>query len=164
MNKTRALLKQYSQTDELISAIQNGQVVMSWKVHLDNYLKSQVELMKYAVTNSCNCGFKYNGFFSTKPICTRNMTAKEQWGFEIILSRLILCSIYQAGSYEAMAVIFGQTTVSYQSGYSNADELLKNLKMAFSYFTEAVSPLQRLDGVFRDVQQLFSEETIAEYP
>jgi len=49
---------------------------MSHKVKFDEYLKSQVELMKIYVSSATNCPFRYNGFLSANGIDTTIMTTK----------------------------------------------------------------------------------------
>jgi len=49
---------------------------MAKKIKFDNYLKSQVDLMKIYVGSNVPCQFKYNGFFSGQDINTAAMTIK----------------------------------------------------------------------------------------
>lgn len=79
---------------------------MSHKVKFDEYLKSQVELMKIYVSSTTNCQFRYNGFLGMNGIDTTLMTIKEQWGTEIIMSRFILSSVYIGGALESIGKIF----------------------------------------------------------
>jgi hypothetical protein len=90
---------------------------MAKKVNFDNYLKSHVELMKSFVSTSSPCNFIYKCFFTDGEINTTGMSIKEQWAFEIVMIRYTVCSIYHAGSYASMGVIFNETVDSYKPTY-----------------------------------------------
>ncbi len=79
---------------------------MSFKIRFDEYLKSQVDLMKTYVGTGTNCHFAYNGFLGSKSILTATMGIKEQWGFEIIMSRLLLSSVYIGGAIQSIGKLF----------------------------------------------------------
>ena len=97
-NDTRQLIKKFSNTETLISQVQQGEVIMKYKFAFDEYLKSQVDLMKAYVGKGLKAQFKYKGFFSDNTIDTASYGPKEQWGFEIVMSRYILSSVYIAGA------------------------------------------------------------------
>lgn len=87
---------------------------MTHKVTFDNYLASHVELMKAYVSTFTPCNFVYSSFFGGADIDTTGMSIRDQWGLEIVMSRLNLSSIYQAGSYNNMRTIFTETANSYK--------------------------------------------------
>lgn len=121
---------------------------MARKVSFDNYLKAHVDLMKSYVQTFTPCKFIYKSFFTEGTIDTSGMSVKEQWAFEIVMSRYNVCSIYHGGSYANMAVIFNETDKSYSNAYKGTSELMKNLQVAFQYFKEGYSPLSRLASVY----------------
>lgn len=87
---------------------------MMHKVSFDNYLQSHVDLMRSYVSTLTACNFAYGPFFTSNSINTTGLSIKEQWAFEIVMSRLNICSIYHAGAFNSMAVIFKETANSYK--------------------------------------------------
>ena len=79
---------------------------MTRKVQFDNYLKSHVDLMRSYVTTYTPCNFQYASFFTGGQIDTNGLQMKDQWAVEIVLCRLNVSSIYHAGAYNNMRVIF----------------------------------------------------------
>lgn len=80
---------------------------MARKIAIDNYLSAQVDLMKSYVSTLTACDFIYNCFFSSEKIIdTTGLNIKEQWAFEIVMSRYNISSIYHAGAIGAMSIIF----------------------------------------------------------
>lgn len=69
---------------------------------------------------------------------------KDQWALEIIVSRLNISSIYHAGAYNSMKVIFLETPESYHGGFKKTSDLVNNLKITYSYFNEGYQPLKRM--------------------
>ena len=137
---------------------------MSYKIRFDEYLKSHVDLMKTYAGTSTNCQFAYNGFFGSKSILTATMGAKEQWGFEIIMSRLLLSSVYIGGGIQSIGKLFEETVNSYETGYSNSGVFTSHLQILWKYFTESIGPLMRLYPVVDDVAKLFSPYVLSQYP
>lgn len=117
---------------------------MSRKVAFDNYLSSHVDLMRAYVSTYTPCNFLYGSFFGGSDIDTSKMSQKEQWAFEIVMSRYNLSSIYQAGSYNSMRVIFTETAASYREGVKINPDLIKNVQIAYQYMNEGYQPLKRL--------------------
>lgn len=117
---------------------------MSRKVAFDNYLSSQVDLMRAYVSTFTPCNFAYTSFFGGSDIDTSGMSQKDQWAFEIVISRYNLSSIYQAGAYNSMRVIFTDTAASYKEGAKPSQELIKNVQIAYQYMNEGYQPLKRL--------------------
>lgn len=92
------------------------------------------------------------------------MSVKEQWGFEIIMSRLLLSSVYIAGSLKSIEKIFQETVNSYEEGYSNTGLFTQHLQIMWKYFSESLGPLKRLYPVVQDVGKLFSPYVLEQYP
>lgn len=69
---------------------------------------------------------------------------KDQWAVEIVLSRLNISSIYQAGSLNSMRTIFMETANSYKPGYKATSDLVKNIQITYQYFNEGYQPIKRL--------------------
>lgn len=137
---------------------------MGRKINFDSYLRSHVDLMRSYVNTFTPCKFIYNSFFSFGDINTSAMSPKEQWAFEIVMSRYNLCSIYHGGSYANMAFIFSEMTNSYLNDYKKTSELMKNVQVAFQYFNEGYQPLKRLLPVFDAVEALVSQPMKEQYP
>ena len=55
--------------------------MLQHKIKFDEYLKVQIDLLKYFNSVGMMCQFKYNGFFTNKAINTTLMNVKEQWAF-----------------------------------------------------------------------------------
>jgi hypothetical protein len=89
---------------------------MGRKVMFDNYLSSHVDLMKSYVATYTPCNFIYASYFTSGEINTTGTSAKDQWAIEMVISRLNLSSIYQAGSLNHMRIIYEQTANSYNQG------------------------------------------------
>ncbi len=106
---------------------------MQHKIKFDEYLKSQVDLMKAYVGSNTVCQFKYNGFLGSKNVNTTLMTIKEQWGMEIIMSRYILSSVYIGGSLHSIGKLFEETTNSYDPGYTSSGDFSNHLQVLFKY-------------------------------
>lgn len=80
MNKTRQILKEYSIEDNLLKKVREGEVIMTRKIQFDNYLKSQVGLMRGCVSVSFPCVFQYTGYMdSDNVVSTAGLNTKEQW-------------------------------------------------------------------------------------
>ena len=79
MDKARKTVKQLTNSQYLIDQVKKGETIMLNKVSFDNYMKSQVDLMKAYVSNKVPCEFSYAGFFNGKPITTNDLTIKQQW-------------------------------------------------------------------------------------
>ena len=164
MNSTRAELAKLSDMDYLLTKLQEGEVVMSRKVGFDNYLSSQVDLMRAYVSTFTPCNFSYSSFFGGPDIDCNGMSAKDQWGIEIVMSRYNLSSIYHAGAYNNMRTIFTDTASSYREGAKPSSELIKNIQIAFQYFNEGYQPLKRLLPYFDAVESLTSAPVREKYP
>ena len=106
MDATRSQLRKMSDIDYLLSLLQKGEVMMAKKVAFDNYLSSHVDLMKAYVSTFTPCNFQYASFFGGPDIDTTGMSPRDQWAFEIVMSRYNICSIYHAGAYNNMRTIF----------------------------------------------------------
>ena len=114
MDATRTELRKLSDMDYLLPKLQEGDVVMTRKVSFDNYLASHVDLMKAYVSTFTPCNFAYGSFFGGSDIDCSGMSQKDQWAFEIVMSRYNLSSIYHAGAYNNMRTIFTDTAASYR--------------------------------------------------
>jgi hypothetical protein len=79
---------------------------MSRKVAIDSYLQGQVDLMRSCVSTYTPTNFSYNCFLTSGTLNTAGLSPKEQWAVEIVFSRLNVSSIYQAGSFSSMRIIF----------------------------------------------------------
>jgi hypothetical protein len=79
---------------------------MTKKVAFDNYLSLHVDLMKAYVSTYTPCNFIYSSYFGGPDINTTSMNPKDQWAFEIVMTRYNLSSIYHAGAYGNMRTIF----------------------------------------------------------
>lgn len=76
---------------------------MTRKVEFDNYLKSQVDLMKAYVYGSFPCQFQYAGYMDPEStISTVGLSTKEQWAVEMVMSRYNINSIYHAAAYSSL--------------------------------------------------------------
>ena len=117
---------------------------MGRKVMFDNYLSSHVDLLKSYVSTYTPCNFIYASYFTNGEINTTGLNGKDQWAIEIVISRLNISSIYQAGSINNMRIIFMQTANSYNQGCKISPDLVKNLKVTFDYFNEGYQPLKRM--------------------
>jgi len=100
--------------------------------------------MRAYVSTYTPCNFHYSSFFGGADIDTTGMNQKDQWAFEIVMSRYNLSSIYQAGSYNSMRVIFTETANSYKEGARGSQDLIKNVQIAYQYMNEGYQPLKRL--------------------
>ena len=136
---------------------------MTRKVGFDNYLKSHVDLMRSYVSTYTPCNFYYACFFTSGDIDTTGLQMKDQWAIEIVLSRLNVSSIYHAGAYNNMRVIFMETPKSYQQGFKASSDLVHNLKIAYQYFNEGYQPLTRLLPHFQAIEDLASPPTKQKY-
>lgn len=83
-------------------------------------------------------------FFTGNQIDTTGLAPRDQWALEIVMSRLNLSSIYQAGAYNSMRTIFSETANSYREGAKMLPELVTTLQMTYQYFNEGYQPLKRL--------------------
>ena len=63
--RIRKVLKEYSDIEFLIGKVQEGEVMMTKKIDFDNYLKSQVDLMRACVSSSYPCPFSYNSYMGS---------------------------------------------------------------------------------------------------
>lgn len=80
---------------------------MTKKVEFDNYMKSQVDLMRGCVSASFPCPFTYASYMdSDKVVSTAGLSTKEQWAIEMVMSRYTISSIYHAAAYSSLAFIF----------------------------------------------------------
>lgn len=68
LSKNRITLAQYSDAQYLLNKIQEGEIIMSKKVEFDNYLKSQVEIMRSCVQGSIACPFAYTGYMNPEQL------------------------------------------------------------------------------------------------
>lgn len=133
---------------------------MTKKIEFDNYLKSQVDLMRGCVTASFPCAFVYSSYLDPeKTVSTAGLSTKEQWAIEMVMSRYTINSIYHAAAYSSLAYIFAETNGSYDKGYKNATKLITNLQIAFKYFNEGYQPLKRLSQAYTTLELLFSKNS-----
>jgi hypothetical protein len=79
---------------------------MMRKVAFDSYLKAHVDLMRSYVTTYTPCNFAYASFFTAGDITTLGLQPRDQWALEIVMTRLNISSIYQAGALNSMRVVF----------------------------------------------------------
>ena len=114
LDATRAEMRRFTDIEYLLNKLQKGEVVMAKKVAFDNYLLSHVDLMRAYVSTFTPCNFSYGSFFGSEEIDTSGMSQKDQWAFEIVMSRYNLSSIYHAGAYNNMRTIFTDTAASYK--------------------------------------------------
>jgi hypothetical protein len=163
MDKIRHELRKLSNTDYLINLVTEGEIIMAKKVIFDNYLKSHVDLMRSYVTTFTPCNFSYGSFFTSGDISTTGLSPKDQWATEIVMSRLNISSIYQAGSLNSMRVIFMDTATSYRSGFKATSDLIKNTQITYQYFNEGYQPIKRLLPFFDAVEDLASTEAKNKY-
>lgn len=71
----RSLIIRYSDTRSLISDVQSGETIMKYKNTFDNYLSSQVDLMRGYFYSKTKCPFSYKSFFTEKAnILTKDMS------------------------------------------------------------------------------------------
>lgn len=136
---------------------------MGRKVSFDNYLKAHVELMRSYVCTYTPCSFSYAGFFTSGEINSTGLQPREQWALEIVMTRLNLSSIYQAGALNSMRVLFLETANSYRPGFKATAELVKNVQITYQYFSEGFQPVQRLLPYFDAVESLLSPDTRARF-
>lgn len=136
---------------------------MMRKVAIDNYLKAHVDLMRSYVTTYTPCNFAYGSFFTPGEIVTAGLSPKDQWALEIVMTRLNVSSIYQAGALNSMRVVFLETANSYRPGFKATAELLKNIQITYQYFSEGYQPVQRLLPYFDAIESLASNETKGKY-
>lgn len=163
MDKTRNELRKLSNTDHLITLISEGEVIMTRKVSFDNYLKAHVELMRSYVTTFTPCNFAYGCYFTPGDITTTGLTPRDQWALEIVMSRLNLSSIYQAGALNSMRVVFMETANSYRPGFKATADLVKNIQITYQYFSEGYQPVQRLLPYFDSIESLASTDAKGRY-
>jgi hypothetical protein len=88
--------------------------MMTKKVGFDNYLASHVDLMRGYVSTFTPCNFRYSSYFGGADIDTTGLSPRDQWALEIVMTRLNLSSIYEAGAYNSMRTIFTETANSYR--------------------------------------------------
>ena len=136
---------------------------MTRKVPFDNYLKSHVDLMRSYVSTYTPCNFVYGCFFTEGTIDTTGLQMKDQWALEIVMARLNISSIYHAGAYNNMRVIFMETPKSYKEGFKASSDLVNNLKIAYQYFNEGYQPLKRMLPYFDSIENLASSQTKNKY-
>lgn len=151
LDKVRVELRKLSNTDYLIDLVSKGEVIMSRKVAIDSYLQGQVDLMRSCVSTYTPTNFAYNCFLTSGTLNTAGLSPKEQWAVEIVFSRLNVSSIYQAGSFSSMRIIFAEGADSYRPIYKASTELVRNLQIAFQYFNEGYQPIKRMLGVFDSI-------------
>ena len=109
--------------------------MMTKKVEIDKYLKSQVDLMRGCVSVSFPCPFVYGSYMdSDRTVSTAGLSIKEQWAIEMVMSRYTINSIYHAAAYSSLAFIFSETSASYEKNYKNSAKLVTNLQISFKYF------------------------------
>jgi hypothetical protein len=163
MDKIRNELRKLSNTDYLINRVSEGEIIMARKVQFDNYLQSHVDLMRSYVSTFTPCNFSYACFFTSGDLNTAGLSQKDQWAAEIVLSRLNISSIYQAGSLNSMRVIFMETANSYRAGFKATSELVKNIQITYQYFSEGYQPIKRLLPFFDAVESLVSPDSRGKY-
>ena len=106
LGATRNQIRKLTDFQYLISILQKGEVIMTKKVAFDNYLSLHVDLMKAYVSTYTPCNFIYASYFGGPDINTTSMVPKDQWAFEIVMTRYNISSIYHAGAYGNMRTIF----------------------------------------------------------
>lgn len=136
---------------------------MTRKVSFDNYLKSHVDLMRSYVSTYTPCPFSYGSFFTSGDITTMGLSQRDQWALEIVMTRLNISSIYQAGALNSMRVVFMEIANSYRPGFKATADLVKNIQITYQYFNEGYQPVQRLLPYFDSIESLASNESRSKY-
>jgi hypothetical protein len=65
--------------------------------------------MKLLVRLNIQCPFSFNPVYGNTAVDASNMSIKEQWAVEMIMTRYILSSIYHLGAYSALMTVFSTT-------------------------------------------------------
>ena len=156
-NRGRAILRAYSNMDYLLKKVQEGEVIMGLKVEFDNYLQSQVDVMRACVFAGVPCPFTYNGYMnSDATITVSGLGVKQQWAIEMVMSRYNLSSIYHAAAYSSLEFLFMETANSFEK-VKEAPKFINNLQICFRYFNEGFQPLKRLAEAYSAIEQLLGE-------
>lgn len=112
--------------------------------------------MKLLVRLGVSCPFQYLSVYGETPIDSSNMSIKEQWAVEMIMSRYTISSIYHLGAFSSLMSVHQMTKESYSPKFKDHIIFTKDVDVAISYFKEAYFPIVRFSSVFSWVEKLLT--------
>jgi len=91
--------------DVLVKKVQSGENIMLKKVLIDRYHKSQVDLLKLFVKLNQMCKFSYLSVYGNVANTCNELTIKEVFALEMIMSRYSSSAMYHLGAFSSISVL-----------------------------------------------------------
>lgn len=89
--------------------------------------------MKLFVRLKLQCPFSYLPVYGKVAIDASNMSTKEQFAVEMIMTRYTFSSIYHLGSYSSFMTLIPMTKASYEQKFKDLSVFTSQLSVATSY-------------------------------